>query len=144
MLPPTPFEVAGRIAGDVASRIEEDFADLGPALAADLQAGGHWHPLMEAERLATAAVRDRWGALEDACERALQEVHETYVVQASCVREATEDLRGRGVESWIAAAVIHERAFELGWHVLDDLDLLTDVAEGHGPPLDGPDPTEGR
>lgn len=129
MLPSRPGATAERIVGDVAGRVDEDFAELGPGLADDVRASDHWHPLMEAERLATEAVRDRWQALEEACERALGDVHESYLVQASYVLEALEELRERGVESWIARALIHDRAFNLAWNVLDDLDLLNTLPE---------------
>lgn len=129
MLPPRPPEVALRIVGDVCSRLIEDFAELRPGLAADVQASGYWHPLIEAERLATEAVRDRWASIEDACARALAEVHEATLVQAAFVEEAIADLAERGGSSWIAQAVIHDRGCELAWRVLDDLDLLETLPE---------------
>jgi hypothetical protein len=76
MLPPRPPEVAARIVGDVCSRLGEDFAELGPGLADDVRGRDYWHPLIDAERLATEAVRDRWGSTEEACGRALPEVRE--------------------------------------------------------------------
>lgn len=129
MLPPRPAEFAARIAGDVAGRVDEDFADLRPGLETAVQTSGHSHPLMEAERLATEAIRDRWSTLQEACERALEDVHDAYLAQAACVHEADDDLRERGVESWIAGAVIHQHAFSLAWDVLDELDLVAEPSE---------------
>lgn len=132
MLPPRPPEVALRIVGDVCSLLIEDFAELRPGLAEDVRASDYWHPLIEAERLATEAVRDRWGSIEDACARALAEVHEATLVQAAFVEEAIADLAEHGASSWIACAVIHDRGCELAWRVLDDLDLLEELPGARG------------
>lgn len=110
-------------------RIEPDLTDLRAVVAAQVRASEHWHPLLEAERLATAAIRERWQAVAGDCERALADAQETYLVLASYVREAIDDLRRRGVESWIAGAVTHQLAFGLAWDVLDDLEPLEEVPD---------------
>jgi hypothetical protein len=129
MLPPRPPEVAARIVGDVCCRLDEDFAELRSGLAEDVQARDYWQPLIDAERLATGAVRDRWQSIEDACARALAETHEASLVQAAFVAEAIADLAEHGGASWIARAVIHDRGCALAWQVLDDLDLLEELPE---------------
>lgn len=129
MLPPRPPEVAARIVGDVCARLHEDVVELGPGLADDVRASDHWHLLIDAERLATDAVRDRWGSIEEACARALAEAHEATLAQAAFVEEAIADLAERGGSSWIAQAVIHDLGCGLAWQVLDDLDLLEELPE---------------
>ncbi len=127
MLPPRPPEIALRIVGDVCSRLDEDFAELRPGLVEDVRASDYWHPLIEAERLATEAVRDRWSSIEEACARALAEAREASFVQAAFVEEAIADLAEHGGSSWIARAITHDRGSALAWRVLEELDLLDEL-----------------
>jgi hypothetical protein len=120
---------AERIVSDVAQRIEIDQTRLLRETDARFVPGAYWHDLMEAERIATQVVADAWGDIAADCERSLADVHELYRVQAASVVEAEEDLRLHGAESWIAQAVMHQKAFHLAWDVLDKNDLLTELPD---------------
>lgn len=119
-----PPEDAERIATDVCARVEIDRARLRDEVRERFEPGAHWHDLMEAERIAGAAVADAWPDIADDCDRALADVRELYLVQAARALEAQNDLRARGAESWIAGAVMHHHAFQLAWDVLDEHGLL--------------------
>ena len=120
---------AKRIVCDVAQRVEIDQSRLVRETDERFVPGAYWHDLIEAERIATQVVADAWGDIAADCERALADVHELYRVQAASVLEAEEDLRLHGAESWIAQAVMHQKAFSLAWDVLDKNDLLTELPD---------------
>jgi hypothetical protein len=120
---------AERIVSDVAQRVEIDQTRLVQETDERFVPGAYWHDLMEAERIATQVVADAWGDIAADCERALADVHELYRLQAASVLEAEEDLRRRGADSWIAQAVMHQKAFNLAWDVLDKNDLLTELSD---------------
>lgn len=64
------------------------------------------------ERLAGNASRDMWaGELEEQCRRALSEIRERALAQAERCLQASRDLDERGVDSWIAGALLHYLAF---------------------------------
>jgi hypothetical protein len=97
---------AKRIVCDVAQRVEIDQCRFVRETDERFVPGTYWHG-----------------------ERALADVHELYRVHAASVLEAEEDLRLHGAESWIAQAVMHQKAFSLAWEVLDKNDLLTELSD---------------
>jgi hypothetical protein len=72
-----------------------------------------------AERFAVAVLTESWETeLAAPCARALGDAHELALVQAQRCLDATHDLEERGAGSWIAAAVLHQLAFDVAWDVL--------------------------
>jgi hypothetical protein len=126
-LPPTPPDLALDISSAVAIRVQVDIPGIRARLADELRTSDGNNSLIEAERLARAAIDPHWDALAPSCELALADVHERYLAAAAQVLEAGEDLRTRGPTSWIAGAVLHRVAFDLAWQALDDCGLLIDL-----------------
>lgn len=126
MKPPPDGE---RIILDVAARVEVDHARLVKETDGRFVPGAHWHDLIEAERVAGEVVAEDWGVIAHDCETALGDVHDEYLAQAASVLEATEDLRRNGADSWIAKAVMHQKAFHIAWDVLERNELLTELPD---------------
>jgi hypothetical protein len=122
-----PPEDAERIVFDVCSRLDVDRDRLRGLVTERFEPDACSNELIEAERVANEVVADAWGDLSADCDEALGNVHELYLVQASRVLEAREDLHRNGAESWIACAVVHHHAFQLAWDVLDEKGLLTEL-----------------
>lgn len=135
MDPPKPVELAERIVSDVVGGVRPDLAPVRAHLAECLLEPDEEYVWPRAERIAAEALAVRWEAeLADLCARGLADAHELALVQAQRCLDAAHDLEERGVESWIAGAVLHRLAFDVSWDVLAEGSL--DASEG-GCPLPG-------
>jgi hypothetical protein len=121
MDPPKPVELAERIVSDVARGVAPDLAPVRAHLGERLLEAEDEDVWPRAERIATEALAGRWDAeLADLCARGLADAHELALVQAQRCLDAALDLEQRGVESWIAGAVLHRLAFDVSWDVLGE------------------------
>jgi hypothetical protein len=128
VLPPKPLEVAERVITDVTSGVRFDLGAVCSELREHLREDDDEEYVWpRAERIAAASLRTYWpDELEEQCRRALADAHELALMQADGCLAAAHDLEDRGLESWIAGAVLHHLACDAAWEVvpesLDDLD----------------------
>jgi hypothetical protein len=126
--PPRPPELVSRIAEDARVRLHIEIDPLVDRVVARMGENDHWDELIHAEELAAEEIDRLWDddELRAAFAKALDEVHEDYLVQAIRVREAIEALHDDGRGAWIARAIAHPLAEWVAWKALESLDLLTE------------------
>jgi hypothetical protein len=114
-----------QIARDAAGRVHFDVARLVPVVTGRLRNSSGRRDWIETEALALEALGGLWdGELRKCCARALADVHEAYLVQATTVEDARQVLEAEGRDAWISRALVFELAGRLAWNVLDGEGLL--------------------
>jgi len=120
---PSPPELAAQIVAAVSEHVEFELAPLKAHLRERLAEPSEEYIWERAERVVRDEIDASWRLeVRAQCGRALAKAVDDGLQVAEHCRDALEDLRQNGGESWIYGAIRHHLAFETAWEVLNEQD----------------------
>ena len=120
---PSPPELAAQIVAAVSEHVEFELAPLKAQLREQLEEPSEEYIWERAERVVRDEIDASWRLeVRAQCGRALAKAVDDVPQVAEQCRDALEDLRQNGRESWIYGAIRHHLAFETAWEVLNEQD----------------------